>query len=68
MATIEVDQDTIVLKSSEYRRLYVDVLRLRSQLLFLYERDGECPGDHPDWMKRIKALLDETAAHELIKG
>ena len=45
MATIEVDADTIILKSSEYRRLYVDVLRLRSQLLFLYERDGECLGD-----------------------
>lgn len=45
-------------------RAYSAAMRLRLELKFLYERDGECLGDHKNWMARIKALLDETRDFE----
>jgi len=34
--------------------------RAAALLRFLREHDGECLGDHPDWLARIDALLNEN--------
>jgi hypothetical protein len=36
------------------------VWRVAAMLRFLREHDGECLGDHPDWLAKIDALLNET--------
>lgn len=33
--------------------------RVAAMLRFLRAHDGECLGDHPDWLARIDALLNE---------
>ena len=34
--------------------------RAAAMLRFLKEHEGECLGDHPDWLARIDSLLNET--------
>jgi hypothetical protein len=38
------------------------LLACAAMLAFLRERDGECLGDHPAWMRRIDGIFDAHAA------
>lgn len=43
---------------SDANLVYDAVFSLAAMLVFLRERQGECLGDHPDWMEKIDQLLN----------
>lgn len=45
----------------ELDRAWLRCNELYGMLAFLRTQDGECLGDHPDWLRKIDLLLDPDA-------
>ncbi len=51
--------DMLHLATGDFEKLKDYAWRAAAMLRFLLAHEGECIGDHPDWVKRINAMLSE---------
>lgn len=51
--------DMLHMTTGDFDKIKDYAWRAAAMLRFLLAHDGECLGDHPDWVKRINSMLSE---------